>query len=97
MTVDDVMLYGKLYQWATSKMYNEIPVRLVACPACDEDIDQYCVFRNGPGTTPHADRRVALQRYIKRNDDNRAEYEELKQELIRYYVGIAVQEIRKAA
>lgn len=96
MTTDDVMLYGKLYQWATSKMYNEIPVRMVAC-GCGADIDQYCMFRNGRGTTPHADRRTALQRHIKASDENRAEYEEMKQDLIRYYVDLAIQEIRKQA
>lgn len=31
MTVDEVMLYGKVYQWAKSKMYHEIPSRLVPC------------------------------------------------------------------
>ena len=92
MTVDDVMLYGKVYQWAQSKTYNEIPVRLVRC-GCGSDIDQQCLFRNGPGFTPHADRRTALNRWIKQSDENKSEYEQLKQELIRYYVGLAIQQI----
>lgn len=96
MTVDQVMLYGKVYQWATSKMYNEIPVRLVEC-GCGADIDEYCIFRKGRGTTPHADRRVALERFVKSSPENKAEYEELKHELIRYYVQLAIQEVTEAA
>lgn len=90
------MLYGKVYQWATAQMYNEIPIRMVKC-GCGADIDQYCQFRMGPGRTPHADPRVALQQYIKSSDENRAEYEEMKEDLIRYYVTLAIQEVRKAA
>src|SRR5579864_5516655 len=77
MTADDVMLYGKIYQWAVSKMYNEIPCRMVPC-GCGADVDQYCIFRHGIGTTPHADRRLALALYVKASDDNRCEYEQLK-------------------
>ncbi len=96
MTVDDVMLYGKVYQWATSKMYNEIPVRLVRC-SCGSDVDQQCIFRSGRFGTPHADRRLALERWRKQSPENQAEYEELKQDLIRYYVALAIQNIREAA
>lgn len=97
MTVDDVMLFGKLYQWASTKAYHEIPIRLVAC-SCGADIDQYCIFRNNrTGTTPHADRRSALSSWIKESQENKAEYESFKQELIRHYVNIAIQEIRKAS
>lgn len=94
MNVDDVMLYGKVYDWARSKAYHEAPVRLVPC-GCGADIDEQCLFRSGRGTVPHADRRVALKRWLFRNEEHQAEYEELKQELIRYYVALAIQEVRE--
>lgn len=90
MTVDDVMLFGKVYQMAVSRMYNELPVRVTPC-SCGADVDQQCSFNGRRGVVPHADRRDAAQCWKK---ENSAEYEELKQGLIRYHVECIIREIR---
>ena len=90
MTVADVMLYGKVYQWAVSQMYNEIPVRLVPC-GCGADVDEHCMFKQGRGVIPHADRRDAAQRWKRANPE---EYETFKLELIEYYVKLAIKEVK---
>ncbi len=89
MTVSEIMLYGKVYQWATQQAYHEMPVRCVPC-GCGADVDEFCMFRMGRGRVPHADRRIALGRWKKENPD---EYESFKQELVEHYIRLAVKEM----
>lgn len=86
MTVSDVMLYGQIYAWAKTQAYHEMPVRCVPC-GCGAEEDQLCIFRNGRGKVPHADRRVALMKWKKANLE---EYEAYQQELIAHWVGVGV-------
>lgn len=93
MTVDDVMLYGKIYSTAQARMHNQIIVMTASCGACGADIDQDCMGQYGrrhPGSL-HGDRRSAAETWRKAN---RAEYAELREELIRFFVGQIIKQVR---